>query len=76
MREPVAPVGSGAAPDLVELAGIVARQRAELDRLRSEGERMIKLAEGGGFPFDGTYCDARPDPEWSLPSLPEELLVA
>lgn len=49
---------------------------AELDRLRSEGERMIKLAEVGGFPFDGTYCDARPDPEWSLPSLPEELLVA
>ncbi|MBB5156193.1 DUF402 domain-containing protein [Saccharopolyspora phatthalungensis] len=47
-----------------------------LSRLQAEGERMIALAEAGRFPFDGTYCDARPDPEWALPSLPEGLLLA
>ncbi|GAB3281579.1 DUF402 domain-containing protein [Parasphingorhabdus pacifica] len=45
-----------------------------LSRLRAEGERMIELAERGTFPFDGTYCDARPDPSWSLPQLPVGLL--
>ncbi|MFG2515730.1 SpoIIE family protein phosphatase [Streptomyces sp. NPDC048584] len=48
MREPVAPVGSGAAPDLVELAGIVARQRAELDRLREQAATaaVVERAKG------------------------------
>lgn len=46
----------------------------QMDRLRAEGERMIALAEGGRFPFDGTYCDLGPDPAWSLPELPAQLL--
>lgn len=46
----------------------------QMRRLRAEGERMIDLAERGWFPFDGTYCDARPDPEWALPQLPPEPL--
>lgn len=36
--------------------------------VRAEGERVIKTAEAGDFPFDGTWCDFRPDPAWSLPS--------
>ncbi|SHF45766.1 DUF402 domain-containing protein [Streptoalloteichus hindustanus] len=43
----------------------------QLDRLRAEGERMIALAEAARFPFDGTWCDFRPDPTWPTPSLPD-----
>jgi hypothetical protein len=46
---------------------------AQLDRLRAEGERQIALAEAGRFPFDGTWCDFRPDPDWASPTLPDEL---
>ncbi|QUH01199.1 DUF402 domain-containing protein [Saccharopolyspora erythraea] len=49
--------------------------RSFITRIRAEGERMIALAKAGDFPFDGTYCDARPDPGWTLPSIPESLLV-
>jgi hypothetical protein len=38
-----------------------AGQAAEI---RAEGERLVKLAEAGEFPFDGTWCDERPDPSW------------
>ena len=37
---------------------------------RSEGLRVIALAEQGSFPFDGTYCDFTPDPTWVAPVLP------
>jgi predicted RNA-binding protein associated with RNAse of E/G family len=33
-------------------------------QIRAEGERLIKLVEAGEFPFDGTWCDERPDPGW------------
>ncbi|WP_433871980.1 DUF402 domain-containing protein [Saccharopolyspora sp. CA-218241] len=46
-----------------------------LRRLRTEGERMIEAAEAGRFPFDGTYCDARPNPSWTAPALPPSLLL-
>jgi hypothetical protein len=35
--------------------------------VRAEGERVIKLAESGEFPFDGTWCDFTPDPGWTVP---------
>ncbi len=38
--------------------------------VRAEGERLIKLAEAGQFPFDGTMTGFRPDPSWSVPELP------
>ncbi|MBV8933680.1 MAG: DUF402 domain-containing protein [Kutzneria sp.] len=41
-----------------------------LSRLRAEGERQIALADAGRFPFDGTWCDFRPDPDWPVPELP------
>jgi len=38
--------------------------------IRAAGERLIGLAEAGVFPFDGTWCDFRPDPAWPIPQLP------
>jgi predicted RNA-binding protein associated with RNAse of E/G family len=46
----------------------------QLARLRAEGERLIGLAEAGAFPFDGTWCDFRPDPGWPAPALPPGVL--
>ncbi len=36
--------------------------------VRAEGERLIKLAEAGRFPFDGTMRDFRADREWPVPT--------
>ncbi|MFI8433500.1 DUF402 domain-containing protein [Streptomyces sp. NPDC079020] len=38
--------------------------------IRSEGERVARLAEAGAFPFDGTWCDFRPPRHWRTPPLP------
>jgi hypothetical protein len=39
--------------------------------VRAEGRRVVKLIEAGEFPFDGTWCDFEPDPQWTVPeSLP------
>lgn len=35
--------------------------------VRAEGEQVIKLVEAGVFPFDGTWCDFRPDQSWPVP---------
>jgi len=42
------------------------------DRVRRAGKDVIELVESGVFPFDGTWCDFRPDPAWTMmaPSLP------
>ncbi len=34
----------------------------------AEGRRVVKLIEGGDFPFDGTGTDIRPDPSWTRPT--------
>lgn len=47
--------------------------RAQLARLRGEGERLGALAEGRVFPFDGTWTGFRPDPWWQAPRLPASL---
>lgn len=47
----------------------------QMATLRAEGERMIALAEAGAFPFDGTYCDFRPDPDWATPVLDPDLVA-
>lgn len=44
--------------------------KAEAAEIRAEGERVIALAEAGNFPFDGTWCDFRPDPAWPPSTLP------
>lgn len=35
--------------------------------VRAEGERAAKLLQARRFPFDGTWCDFRPDPAWTVP---------
>jgi protein associated with RNAse G/E len=42
----------------------------QADAIRAEAERVAKLAENGRFPFDGTWCDFTPPPDWPLPSVP------
>jgi len=44
---------------------------AEAAAVRAEGERVRAIAEAGASPFDGTWCDFRPDPGWSVPNRPE-----
>jgi hypothetical protein len=35
----------------------------------AEGRRVVKLIEAGEFPFDGTWCDFQPDPQWTVPAV-------
>ncbi|MEV6811598.1 DUF402 domain-containing protein [Micromonospora sp. NPDC051296] len=37
--------------------------------VRAEGKRVIAVAEAGAFPFDGTWCDFTPPPQWVAPEL-------
>jgi Protein of unknown function (DUF402) len=43
---------------------------ARAKEIRAEGERLIALAEAGAFPFDGTWCDFRPETGWPPSELP------
>jgi uncharacterized protein DUF402 len=43
---------------------------SEAAAVRAEGERVRALAEAGAAPFDGTWCDFRPAPTWSVPERP------
>ncbi|HEV7706911.1 MAG TPA: DUF402 domain-containing protein [Asanoa sp.] len=36
--------------------------------IRENGLAVIELIEAGKFPFDGTWCDLRPDPTWQVPA--------
>ena len=38
--------------------------------IRAEGERLIRAVESALFPFDGTWCDFRPDRTWQPTELP------
>ncbi len=49
---------------------------AQMSELRREGDRMISLAQRGEFPFDGSWCEFRPDPSWPLPTLSEEIVLS
>jgi hypothetical protein len=40
------------------------------ESIRAEGLRMASRAEEGLFPFDGTHCAFKADPEWEPSSLP------
>ncbi len=47
-----------------------ARRSAEI---RAEARRCVAEVEAGRFPFDGSWCDFRPDPGWPVPRLPDPL---
>ncbi|MEU9356361.1 SpoIIE family protein phosphatase [Streptomyces griseoloalbus] len=58
MSEPVVPVESGSAPDLVELARVVAQQRAEMDRLREQAATSAVVERAKGVVMALTGCSA------------------
>jgi predicted RNA-binding protein associated with RNAse of E/G family len=33
----------------------------------AQARAMVPVIERGAFPFDGTWCDFRPDPQWTIP---------
>jgi hypothetical protein len=39
--------------------------------IRATADRIVRLAEAGQFPFDGTWCGFRPDASWTVPALPQ-----
>jgi hypothetical protein len=43
---------------------------AQAAQIRATADRLVKLAEAGEFPFDGTWCGFRPDASWTVPGLP------
>jgi hypothetical protein len=43
---------------------------AQAAQIRATADRLVKLAEAGEFPFDGTWCGFRPDASWTVPALP------
>ncbi|WP_433044921.1 DUF402 domain-containing protein [Dactylosporangium sp. CS-033363] len=48
---------------------------SEASAIRAEGRRVAAAAEAGRFPFDGTWCDFRPDPAWPVPQLPHSTTI-
>lgn len=40
-------------------------------RIRSEGESVIELLLAGSWPFDAGWETWRPDPDWTVPTLPD-----
>ena len=72
----VAPDRSWRWKDEHEIDAALAAGRIDADDLallRAEGKRMAALAEAGSFPFDGTWCDFTPDPDWPKPAMSSEL---
>jgi hypothetical protein len=43
---------------------------ADAVRIRAAADRLAGLAARAAFPFDGTWCDFRPDPGWAPAELP------
>ena len=34
----------------------------------AQARAIVPVIEAGAFPFDGTWCDFRPDPQWTIPA--------
>jgi predicted RNA-binding protein associated with RNAse of E/G family len=45
---------------------------SEVPAIWAEGKRVIALAEAGVYPFDGTWVDFTPDPDWTPTTLPSD----
>jgi hypothetical protein len=49
---------------------LVTLDPAQAATVRAEGKRLGKLAETATFPFDGSWLDFRPPPDWTPATLP------
>lgn len=49
-------------------AGVFTREHVE--QFYRDGEEVADLIEARRFPFDGSYLDFAPDPNWAIPALP------
>jgi hypothetical protein len=52
----------------IDLPGYWSAEQAQ--EIRGDGDRVVEAVKAGAFPFDGTWCDFRPNPAWPLPELP------
>lgn len=43
---------------------------ADAAAIRAEGEKVIKLIESAAYPFDGTFTDFKPEPDWKPTAIP------
>ena len=46
--------------------------RAETDKFYADGRDVIDMAQQRRFPFDGSFADWAPDPEWGFPTVHPE----
>ena len=46
--------------------------QAQTDRFFADGERVIEMVHRRQFPFDGSYVDWQPSPEWTVPTVHPE----
>lgn len=44
----------------------------QAEEIRAEADRMIRLAQARRFPFDGSWCNFKPDTSWPVPEVPTE----
>jgi len=43
----------------------------EAGQIRAEAQRVLKLLDARAFPFDGSWCDFRPDAAWQTLTRPD-----
>jgi hypothetical protein len=44
---------------------------AQAEEIRAAGDKLIEIAKSADFPFDGTWTDFRPNPDWPESGRPE-----
>jgi hypothetical protein len=60
--------------DLAAVTGLAGYWDADRSaEIRAEGHRVLAEVQAARYPFDGSWCDFRPEPSWPLPRLPEPL---
>jgi protein associated with RNAse G/E len=70
--------GSWRLKDEDELATYVRRGVVDTElerRIRAEADVIVEKLERRGPPFDGSFEDWRPDPDWPTPVLPDDWLL-
>ncbi len=56
--------------EIAQYLGIFTEEEASA--IRAEGERIIADVEARRSPFDGGYDEWRPEPSWTVPTMPDD----